>query len=149
MAKGRRTVGRDTIIAQGSPSSAVYFETLTPRQRDHFARWVVERLSNSMARDEIIAVLKTARKHALAVCSKEPDGATVVGVRKRGRPPIWVGAFGAQMLMEVETLLEANPGMKKQQAIAQCVQELWTQRFGENIDFERRYYDAEKYFKGR
>lgn len=149
MAKRRRTVARHPIAMEGSPSSAVYFETLTPRQRDHFARWVVDRLSNSMARDEIITVLKTARKHALAVCSKAPSGATVAGARKRGRPPKWIGVYGAQMVKEVETLLEANPGMKKQHAITQCVQELWTKRFGENVDFERRYYDAEKYLYGR
>jgi hypothetical protein len=111
-------------------------KNLTPtQQRDHLADWVVDCLSKMVARKEVIEVLKLAQKRALA--------------KKRGRPGKWKGAYGIQMVMEVETLLEVNPGMSKAQAISQCCDELWVKRFGEDVDFERRYYEAANYLQAQ
>ena len=102
-----------------------------------------------MAREEILNVLKRARMQAASVRDVPPNEALIAGGRKRGKPGKWRGAHGIQMVREVETLRELYPDMKKSEAIANCIETLWLKRFGENTDFERRYFEAEKFYNSR
>ena len=67
------------------PSPPVYFKTLTQAQCDYFAKWVVERLSNWMAGEEILNVLKRARMQAASVRDVPPSEALIAGGRAKGK----------------------------------------------------------------
>jgi hypothetical protein len=52
------------------------------------------------------------------------------------------------MVAEVRAFREAHPEMTEAEAIDMLVELTWMERFGENTEFERRYYEAKAYEAG-
>jgi hypothetical protein len=118
-------------------------------QREAYAEWVVQRLSNFMHREEIGPVLARAGKLARKLTKKTnapPAGACVIEVpkRRRGRPGKWVSAFGVQMVAEVESLLEPE---RNEAAVIKWLMPHWRKRFPDKTDeqIRRNYRTAAKW----
>jgi hypothetical protein len=80
-----------TLAGDWRPNKPSWSKTLSPERREGFAKWVVGRLSTWISKDEIIEVLKLARKLATTMSVSPPAGAEIVESPKKGkgRPSKW------------------------------------------------------------
>jgi hypothetical protein len=127
----RKTIAHGDGLGDYKP---VFFTTLSTEQRETFAAWIVRRLSECMLPKEVREVLKQAQRRVAA---------------GRGKPGKWRGATGIQMVREVQAIRSTHPAMTEAEAIEMLIELCWMQRFGENTEIVRRYYEAKAYMAGR
>ena len=137
-------IAKQTIIGIAMAPKPHHFKTLSADERDYLARWIIDRLCrkrDSISRDEIKEVLKSARLLALKIKPKIPAGAIVVEAskRRRGQPC----KYGELEIRELEIYREENPGMSQRKAIDELWELGWRKRFGGKIvDIGRRISEA-------
>jgi hypothetical protein len=131
-----------TLAGQGEPAAPIFFKSMTGAQRKRWAEWVIGRLSPRMSKNELINVLKIARKLALEKKEAQvvPPGADLVEALKNrsGRPAGW----GRVMDAEIEAYMEVHLGASRAAAIRSCMP-AWRSRYPGKADHDlRRYYYA-------